>query len=120
MHAAVETPAFLAAAAKAGVSDAEREGMVLAIASNPMMGDEIPGSGGYRKVRFAGKGKGKSGGYRTITFYSGINLPVFLITVFGKGIKANLSKAEINALLAMSKQLTNNYAKRVVPLRSKK
>jgi hypothetical protein len=116
----VETPAFLAAAAKAGVSDAEREDMVSAIASNPMLGDEIPASGGYRKVRFAGKGKGKSGGYRTITFYSGVNLPVFLITVFGKSMKANLSKAEIKALSAMSKQLISTYAKKFVPLRSKK
>jgi hypothetical protein len=71
VHTVVETPAFLAAAAKAGVTGAEREGMVSIIASNPMSGDEIPGSGGYRKVRFAGKGKGKSGGYRIITFYSG-------------------------------------------------
>ena len=28
-------------------------------------GDEIPGTGGYRKFRVAGRGKGKSGGYRT-------------------------------------------------------
>jgi hypothetical protein len=40
-------------------------------------------------LRVAGRGKGKSGGYRAITFYSGTALPVFLITVFGKGEKAN-------------------------------
>jgi hypothetical protein len=97
---------------KGGVTGAEREDMVSIIASNPMSGDEIPGSGGYRKVRFAGKGKGKSGGYRIITFYSGKNVPIFLITVFGKGMKANLSKAEVNALSAMSKKLIGTYAKR--------
>lgn len=85
-----------------------------------MAGDEIRGSGGYRKIRFAGRGKGKSGGYRTITFYSGTNIPVFLITVFGKDTKDNLSKAEINAMAAMAKQLAGAYGKRVVPLRSKK
>jgi hypothetical protein len=36
----------------------------------------------------------------------------FLITVFGKGMKANLSKAEVNALSAMSKKLIGTYAKR--------
>jgi hypothetical protein len=45
----------------------------------------IPGTGGARKVRFAGRGKGKSGGYRVITFYSGPEVPVFLITLFAKG-----------------------------------
>jgi hypothetical protein len=28
--------------------------------------------------RVAGRGKGKSGGYRTITFYSGQEMPVYL------------------------------------------
>ncbi|MCX7304421.1 MAG: hypothetical protein NTV73_08780 [Hyphomicrobiales bacterium] len=33
-------------------------------------GDIMPGTGGARKLRFAGRGKGKSGGYRIITFYA--------------------------------------------------
>jgi len=35
---------------------------------------------GHRKFRRAGRGKGKSGFYRTITFYSGEMMPVFLVT----------------------------------------
>ena len=62
VHTVVETPSFLTAAEIAGVSDDEREAMISVIASDPMAGDEIPGSGGYRKIRFAGKGRGKSGG----------------------------------------------------------
>ena len=30
-------------------------------------------------------GKGKSGDYRVITFYSGDDIPVFLLNIFGKG-----------------------------------
>jgi hypothetical protein len=42
-------------------------------------------------MRVAGRSKGKSGGYRVVWFYSGENFPVFLLTVFGKGEKDNLT-----------------------------
>lgn len=58
--------------------------MITVIASDPMEGDEVKGTGGCRKIRFAGRGKGKSGGYRVMTFYSGENFPVFLIAAFGR------------------------------------
>ncbi len=63
-----------------------------------MAGDLIQGTGGARKVRFAGRGKGKSGGYRVITFYAGERLPVFLLALYAKGERANLTKAERNEL----------------------
>ena len=56
------------------------------------------GTGGARKVRFAGRGKGKSGGYRVITFYGGGDIPLFLLDVFGKGSRPNLTKAQHNEL----------------------
>jgi hypothetical protein len=49
-------------------------------------------------------GAGKSGGYRTITFYSGEICPVYLLTVFGKGEKSNLSKSERNALAKLARR----------------
>jgi len=74
----------------------------------------MQGTGGCRKVRVAGKGRGKSGGYRVITFFTGPDLPVFLITVFGKGETANLTKAERNELAKLTKILVAEYGKRVV------
>lgn len=71
MHSVVETPDYLADARHAEVTEVERGRIVILLAANPMAGDEIPGTGGARKLRFAGRGKGKSGGYRVITFYSG-------------------------------------------------
>jgi hypothetical protein len=71
----------------------------------------IPGSNGARKLRFAGRGKGKSGGYRVITFYSGAGLPVFLLTVFAKGERTDLSQAERNALAQLTKALVASYRK---------
>ena len=54
----------------------------------------MEGTGGARKVRFAGKGKGKSGGYRVITFFTGIDIPVFLLNLFAKNEKTNLTPRE--------------------------
>lgn len=79
LHTVVETPAFLAGAEKAGMTDAERTAAVNQIAADPTAGDRIVGSGGCRKVRVAGRGFGKSGGFRVITAYLNARLPVFLI-----------------------------------------
>ena len=84
------------------------------LAANPTAGDEIAGSGGCRKVRVAGRGKGKSGGYRTITFYSGESLPVFLIMVFSKGERATLTQEEVNRLKVITKAIVQAYVTRVV------
>ena len=49
-------------------------------------------------MRFAGKGKGKSGGYRVITFFSGADIRVFLLNIFAKNEKTNLSAKERQVL----------------------
>lgn len=120
MHAVCETHAFRRAAAQAGMSEDEIAALVGYLAGNPDAGDVIAGSGGCRKLRWAGRGKGKSGGYRTITFYSGALMPVYLLTVFGKGEKANLSDAECNALRALTKALTAEHRDAVTALATRK
>ncbi len=57
----------------------------------------MPGTGGARKVRVAGRGKGKSGGYRVVTYYRRIDVPILMLALI-EGERANLSKAERNAL----------------------
>jgi hypothetical protein len=117
MHAVAQTHAFDRAAAAAGMSDDEVSSLVNFLAENPLAGDEIPGTGGCRKVRVARRGKGKRGGYRTITFFTGDTLPVFLITVFAKGEKSSLSKAECNALRLITKAIAVEYRSKVAPVR---
>jgi hypothetical protein len=69
--------------------------------------------------RFAslGRGKGKSGGYRVVTFYAAADMPVFLLDVYGKDTQANLSKAgrnELRKLLtALPKEWRAAVARRV-------
>ena len=73
----------------------------------------MPGTGGARKLRWAVRSKGKSGGVRVITFFSGPPVPVFVLTVFGKGEKINLSQAERNALRKVLGALVTEYRKGV-------
>ena len=63
MQTIVELPEFIKCVKSLGLSDEERKSMIDFIASNPNAGDEISGTGGMRKLRIAGRGKGKSGGY---------------------------------------------------------
>jgi hypothetical protein len=71
MHSVVQTPNFLAKAKDAKIDDGEREQIVDYVAAHPTAGVVIPGTGGARKVRFVGRGKGKSGGHRVITYFGG-------------------------------------------------
>ena len=109
MHSVVETHAFRRAARDAGMAESEIANLIDIVSNDPVAGDEIAGTGGCRKLRLAGKGKGKSGRYRSITFYSGADIPVFLITVFAKGDRVNLTKAECNALGEITKRLVQAY-----------
>jgi hypothetical protein len=106
MHTVIETHAYLRAANDAGMTEEERDRVVAIIASNPMAGDLIPGAGGARKLRVRKPGKGKSGGYRVITYFAGDVHPAFLLTVFGKNEKTNLTKAECNDLATLTRKLT--------------
>jgi len=81
----IETSGYLLDAKRAGLNVEERENILRFIAKHPDAGDKIPGAGGARKLRVAGRGKGKSGGYRVITYFSGSDVPVFLLNVFAKG-----------------------------------
>jgi len=112
MHAVALTHAFVRAAKQAGMTEDEIDSLVNYLAENPVAGVEIAGTGGCRKVRIARRGKGKSGGYRVVTFYTGQNLPLFLITVFSKGERTNLSKAECNSLRATTKAIVAEYQAR--------
>ena len=98
MQAVAELDDFRADAAAAGMSDEEIVEVTLLISANPQIGELMPGTGGARKFRMPGRGKGKRGGYRVITYFAGVDIPVFLLSVFAKGDRDNLSRAERNEL----------------------
>jgi mRNA-degrading endonuclease RelE of RelBE toxin-antitoxin system len=108
MQTVVETPSYLDDAERLFSSD-ERKAIVDRLAADPTCGVVIPGSGGIRKVRFGFGTRGKSGGARIIYLFSGVNLPVFILAVFAKNEKANLSAADRNALGKMVVAMIADY-----------
>ena len=104
----METPEFLRRA-QGLLNAAERIALINDLAANPDAGDVMPGTGGARKLRWGARGKGKSGWVRVITFFSGPPVPVFALTVFGKGEKINLSQAERNELRKVLSALVTEY-----------
>ncbi|MEZ5736677.1 MAG: type II toxin-antitoxin system RelE/ParE family toxin [Novosphingobium sp.] len=106
LQTVVELPEFLRRA-KDIMSEKERSALVDFVAANPEAGVSL--GGGLRKVRFARAGGGKSGGYRTVYVFGGTRMPIFLLTVFAKNEKDNLSKSEQAELVKLSKALIAHY-----------
>ena len=104
----VETAEFTSRA-KRRMSAKEVEAVIDLVAVEPLSGDLIQGTGGLRKLRFAVEGKGKSGSVRIIYYYYHESIPVFLITVFAKKEKGNLTKAERNMLAKVVRILRDSY-----------
>lgn len=91
MQTVVETPSYLAVASKL-FSEEERADIVSLVAFDPKCGDVMRETGGFRKVRVLRAGMGKSKGARVVYIYRNDEFSIFLITVFAKNEKANLSK----------------------------
>jgi hypothetical protein len=121
VHAVLETPTFLRDVASSGMSQVEHDSIVRLFAKDPMRGDIIPGTGGARKARVAGRGKGKSGGYRIVSYFAADDVPVVLLGLIDKGERADLSQAERNALRKELQAFVDEYRagvkKRVAELR---
>ena len=108
--AVAETAQFASASRKL-FDETEREELTDFLAWNPMVGDVIAGTGGIRKLRWALKGRGKSGGARVIYYYHDERIPLYLLDVYAKNDQANLSLAARNdfkkltaALAAIAKE----------------
>lgn len=108
MQTIVELPEFIRRASPL-LKEEEKSHIINYLAAHPQSGDLMQGTGGIRKLRWSAHGKGKSGGVRVIYYYHNEGTPLFLLTVFGKGEKANLSKAERNSLSKLTGLLLKQY-----------
>jgi hypothetical protein len=88
--AVVETELFLRQAS-AIWSEEERADFIDYIARNPGAGDVIPETGGVRKVRWRRQGSGKRGGVRVIYFYLHEEAPLYLLMIYAKASREDLS-----------------------------
>lgn len=108
LHAVIETPLFIARAKKL-LSDEVVKELVNAVAADPWQGDVMEGTGGARKMRWARPGTGKRGGFRVVYFHHSADVPIFLLDIYGKNEKANLSKAERNELATILARVVAAY-----------
>jgi hypothetical protein len=106
-----ELPEYQRAAARL-LADADRRAIIDYLAAHPGAGDLIEGTGGVRKLRWARDGRGKSGGVRVIYYFHSEAMPLYLLTMFAKNERANLSKAERNALAGLVDVLVQIWLER--------
>ena len=99
-----ELPEFLRRSAKL-LSEVERQDIVCFLAHAPKSGVLIEGGGGIRKLRLRRGNKGKSGGIRIVYYFYNERIPLYLITLFVKGDRTNLTQAERNDLRALVDEL---------------
>ena len=96
------------------LSESERKAVIDYLSEHPKAGDVMEGTGGIRKLRWSRGNTGKSGGVRVIYYYHDERIPLYLLTMFGKSERANLSKTDRNSLaklvgILVSTALEKNY-----------
>jgi mRNA-degrading endonuclease RelE of RelBE toxin-antitoxin system len=68
------------------------------LVNNPAAGDIIKGSGGLRKVRWRGSGRGKRGGSRIIYYWIKSKNAILMLFVFNKNESARLTDSQLKSL----------------------
>ena len=95
----IEAPAFTRHVADYLKDDAYRA-LQTSLAENPQLGDVMPGTGGFRKLRWADprRGKGRRGGLRIVYFYFDSEQQIWLMTLYDKDEASDLSPEQKKAL----------------------
>ena len=89
----IETPTFTRMVTEL-LSDDEYRALQNTLVENPERGDIIKGGGGIRKLRHAVQGRGKSGGGRVIYYWVKDDHQIFMLVVYPKTKKDNLTDRE--------------------------
>jgi hypothetical protein len=86
------------------------------LAAEPEAGDVIPATGGFRKLRWIDRrrGKGKRGGLRVIYYYLVSDTQIWLMTLYDKDAAADLNATEKRILKTAIEQETRRRATRGV------
>jgi len=91
-------------------SEEEKAELIAYLAMQPKAGVLIQGTGGIRKLRWARTGQGKSGGVRVIYYFHSEIMPLYLLTLFGKNEKANISMEDKNILSKVVTELVKYWS----------
>ena len=76
----------------------------LRLVADPEAGQLIPGTGGLRKIRWQGSGRGKRGGVRVIYYWATRDAVVLLLLMYGKNEQDDLTPAQKKVLTALVRE----------------
>ena len=110
----IEAPAFTRYLSEY-LSDDEYRRLQLLLTVDPERGDLMPGTGGFRKLRWADpeRGKGRRGGLRIIYYFFSTDQQIWLMTLYDKNEAADLTLKEKKMLKnAIETELQSRQAKR--------
>ncbi len=87
------------------LTEDEYRNLQAALATNPKIGDVIPGSGGLRKLRWASgrQHRGKRGGIRVI-YSCGSPHRLYMLFAYEKSQQGDLTKQQLDVLKAYIKR----------------
>lgn len=111
MLTVAEVPEYIRRAERLLTAD-ERRDLVNYLAVRPRAGVLLEGTGGVRKLRWGRQGRGKSSGVRVIYYYHSKIMPLYLLTLFAKNERANLTQGERNELAALVDELVSVWLDR--------
>lgn len=101
----IETTIFTKQWKELGFNEEDLRLLQNQIMENPKIGNVIPGTGRLRKMRFAFENRGKSGSTRVCYVDFAILETVYLMAVYQKNEKENLSKKECNDIKRIIEQI---------------
>jgi len=100
----VETPVFTRLVA-AALSDRDYAVLQRELADHPEAGRLLEGGAGIRKLRWATPGSGKSGGFRVIYFWRKAESQIYLLYLFAKSERVDLTRAQVKRLADAARAL---------------
>ena len=75
------------------------------IGLNPCSGDLIPRTGGIRKIRWQGSGRGKRGGVRVIYYVYDDSRPIYLLYAYPQNVQVDVSEDEKRAFRSIVEEM---------------
>ncbi len=102
----IRTPSYESAIKDVLTADSERELVEKRLIADPKAGALLVGTGGFRKLRIAMSGRGKSSGARIVYYFVGARGRIYLVEFFAKNVKENLTMGERNALKRIARELS--------------
>ena len=96
----IETPVFTQQV-QATLTPEEYRAFQLHLILHPELGARIPGAGGLRKIRWRVADRGKRGGIRVIYYWKSVADQLFLLFLYPKNVRSDLSAKELRTLRAL-------------------